>query len=112
MPHLMDLRILFFLLGVFSNGPKTVAAIGIRQVVHPAVTGLALGIAMMIGQMGASSAGAPLGYIVESHGWNTVLMAWSVASFGATFLWLIPQIVSHIKFQHENAVRQKEKKTL
>ena len=112
LPRLFELRFLFFLIGIFANGPKTVAAIGIRQVVHPAVTGLALGIAMMIGQMGASSAGAPLGYMIETHGWSTVLMAWSISSFLATFLWLIPEIARRVNFEREDQLQQETKKKL
>jgi len=67
--------VLLTLSGIGFNAPKTLCGIAAREVVTKRAQGTAGGIVGIIGQLGASLAGAPLGYVVEQFGWIPALNA-------------------------------------
>ena len=79
-----QLALIFFGIGFFINGPKTLLAMAVRESVPPKVSGTATGFLGLLGQVGSVIAGAPFGTLIEKYGWWifpwTLVLAMTVCS--------------------------------
>jgi sugar phosphate permease len=55
--------------GFFLNAPKTLSGIAVKDVTSSEMRGTAVGLLGLAGQAGAYFSGAPLGFLLEKHGW-------------------------------------------
>jgi len=68
---------LLFVVGLGLNGPRTLTPVAMRERMPPVAAGTAAGVLGLVGQVGATLAGAPVGLLVERRGWDAAL--WLVA---------------------------------
>ena len=82
------LRLALFAMGCGVNGPKTLLAIAVRDVVPRDAVGAAVGVVGLVGQAGAAASGYGLGRVLERHGWPRYLevLHHCTAALAATLL--------------------------
>jgi OPA family sugar phosphate sensor protein UhpC-like MFS transporter len=73
--------LILFLLGFFLAGPQTLIGMAAAELSNPAVTGTAIGAIGLFSGVGASFAGYPLSFIIQSYGWATFLSTLGLMSF-------------------------------
>lgn len=87
------LALAYFLLGLFVNGPKTLSGIALRQMVPSSMAGTATGVQGWVGQVGASWAGAPVGFIAQHWGWGAIRHIWALSVILAAGFLAIPGMI-------------------
>ena len=94
-PHtgLAPLASAYFLLGLFVNGPKTLSGIALRQLVPPSMAGTAMGVQGLVGQVGASWAGAPVGFVAQHWGWGAIKHLWAASLVAAAGCLSVPGLL-------------------
>jgi OPA family sugar phosphate sensor protein UhpC-like MFS transporter len=78
-------RVCFFMFGVFSFTPHVLLGLMAREITSPQAQSTSAGTAKLVAHLGGAMAGSPLGYVVETNGWNgglQVLSAASLVGFG------------------------------
>lgn len=73
---------LYFALGGLAFPVHVLLGLASREVVSPAASSTAGGLVKFVAQMGASSAGYPLGLLQREHGWGAVLCLLSAVAAG------------------------------
>jgi hypothetical protein len=71
--------------GVFSFTPHVLLGLMAREITSPQAQSTSAGTAKLVAHLGGAMAGSPLGYVVETNGWNgglQVLSAASLVGFG------------------------------
>lgn len=92
-PGLPPLAAAYFLLGLFVNGPKTLSGIALRQLVPPSMAGTAMGVQGLVGQVGASWAGAPVGFVAQHWGWGAIKHLWAASLLAAAGCLSVPGLL-------------------
>lgn len=83
----------YFLLGLCVNGPKTLSGIALRQLVPPSMAGTAMGVQGLVGQVGASWAGAPVGFVAQHWGWGAIRHLWAASLVAAAGSLSVPGLL-------------------
>jgi hypothetical protein len=96
----------YFLLGLFVNGPKTLSGIALRQLVPPSMAGTAMGVQGLVGQVGASWAGAPVGFVAQHWGWGAIKHLWAASLLAAAGCLSVPGLLVKAR---RVAAQQREK---
>jgi OPA family sugar phosphate sensor protein UhpC-like MFS transporter len=103
------LPLLYFALGSLAFPVHVLLGLASREVVSPAASSTAGGLVKFVAQMGASSAGYPLGLLQQTHGWQAVFRLLSaVALLGgvATLpLWYVVARVDERKIESRHKVK-------
>jgi OPA family sugar phosphate sensor protein UhpC-like MFS transporter len=83
---------IYFALGALAFPVHVLLGLASREIVSPTASSTAGGLVKFVAQMGASSAGYPLGLLQRAHGWQAVLALLSALSCAgglvASSLWL------------------------
>lgn len=96
----------YFLLGLFVNGPKTLSGIALRQLVPPSMAGTAMGVQGLVGQVGASWAGAPVGFVAQHWGWGAIKHLWAASLLATAGCLSVPGLLVKAR---RVAAQQREK---
>jgi OPA family sugar phosphate sensor protein UhpC-like MFS transporter len=82
----LALLALYFALGSLAFPVHVLLGLASREVVDPLASSTAGGLVKFVAQMGASSAGYPLGVLQQTHGWQAVLCLLSAVAGGGGLL--------------------------
>ena len=63
-------RASFFMFGLFSFTPHVLLGLMARELTSPKAQSTSAGTAKLVAHLGGAMAGSPLGYVVETNGWN------------------------------------------
>ncbi|KAJ1616711.1 major facilitator superfamily domain-containing protein [Pavlovales sp. CCMP2436] len=75
------LPLVYFALGSLAFPVHVLLGLASREVVSPAASSTAGGLVKFVAQLGASSAGYPLGLLQQRHGWGSVLRLLASVAF-------------------------------